>query len=99
MRRTDAQGINDFIHMKHLVCMFDVAVQIRCSKMYAVESLKRSPEDDDEEQDVEVAVLGQTYHASSREYAPKNLIAHTPVQVHLCGRRFERPALPLSLCS
>ena len=26
---------------------------------------------------------------------PKNLIARTPVQVSLCGRRFRRPAVPL----
>jgi hypothetical protein len=27
-RGTDAQGINGSIHMRHLVCMFDVAIQI-----------------------------------------------------------------------
>jgi hypothetical protein len=43
---------------------------------------------------------GQTDQASSREYAPqKSDIARTPVQVYLCGWRFQRLALPLSLCS
>jgi hypothetical protein len=42
-RGTDAQGISDSIHMRHLVCLFDVAVQSRCRKMYAVQSLERSP--------------------------------------------------------
>jgi hypothetical protein len=27
---TDAQGISDSIHMRHLVCMFDVVVRSRC---------------------------------------------------------------------
>jgi hypothetical protein len=40
---TDAQGISDSIHMRHLVCLFDVAVQSRCRKMYAVQSLEWSP--------------------------------------------------------
>jgi hypothetical protein len=39
---TDAQGISGSIHMRHLVCLFDVAVQSRCRKMYAVQSLERS---------------------------------------------------------
>jgi hypothetical protein len=40
---TDAQGISGSIHMRHLVCLFDVAVRSRCRKMYAVQSLERSP--------------------------------------------------------
>jgi hypothetical protein len=40
---TDAQGISDSIHMRHLVYLFDVAVRSRCRKMYAVQSLERSP--------------------------------------------------------
>jgi hypothetical protein len=39
---TDAQGISGSIHMRHLVCLFDVAVQSRCRKMYAMQSLERS---------------------------------------------------------
>jgi hypothetical protein len=38
---TDAQGISGSIHTRHLVCLFDVAVQSRCRKMYAVQPLKR----------------------------------------------------------
>jgi hypothetical protein len=38
---TDAQGISSFIHTRHLVCMFDVVVQIRYGKVYAVQSLER----------------------------------------------------------
>jgi hypothetical protein len=33
---TDAQGISGSIHTRHLVSMFDVVVQSRCRKMYAV---------------------------------------------------------------
>jgi hypothetical protein len=40
---TIAQGISGSIHMRHLVCLFDVAIQSRCRKMYAVQSLERSP--------------------------------------------------------
>jgi hypothetical protein len=43
---TDAQGISDSIHMRHLGCMFDVVVLSRCRKLYAVQSLERSPEDE-----------------------------------------------------
>jgi hypothetical protein len=38
---TDAQGINDSIHNRHLVCMFDVVVRSRCRQMYEVQSLER----------------------------------------------------------
>jgi hypothetical protein len=63
---TDVQGINSSIHTRHLVCMFDVAVQIQCGKIYAVQSLEQSPEEeqqhvssgkDDEEPDVDEASL------------------------------------------
>jgi hypothetical protein len=40
---TDAQGTSGSIHTRHLVCLFDVAVRSRCRKMYAVQSLERSP--------------------------------------------------------
>jgi hypothetical protein len=39
---TDAQGISGSIHTRHLVCLFDVAVQSRCRKMYVVQSLEWS---------------------------------------------------------
>jgi hypothetical protein len=39
---TDAQGISGSIYMRHLVCLFDVAVQSRCRKMYDIQSLKQS---------------------------------------------------------
>jgi hypothetical protein len=39
---TDAQNISGSIHTRHLARMFDVAVQSRCRKMYAVQSLERS---------------------------------------------------------
>jgi hypothetical protein len=42
---------------------------------------------------------GRTDETNSREYAPKNLIAQTLVQVFICGRRFRSHAVPLSLCS
>jgi hypothetical protein len=76
--------------------------------MYVVQSLERSPEEeqqhaspreDDEEHDVDEATLGRTDHVSSREYDPQKIDRHTPMQVYLCGRRFQRPTLPLSLCS
>jgi hypothetical protein len=38
---TDAQGISGSIHMRHLVCMFDVVVRSRRRQMYAVQSLER----------------------------------------------------------
>jgi hypothetical protein len=86
--------------------MFDVALQSRCTKMYAVQSLERSPEEeqqhaspreDDKEHDVDEATLGRTDHVSSRGYDPQKSDRHTPVQVYLCRQRFQRPALPLSL--
>jgi hypothetical protein len=40
---TDAQGISGSIHTRHLVCLFDVAIRSRCWKIYAVQSLERSP--------------------------------------------------------
>jgi hypothetical protein len=43
--------------------------------------------------------VGQADEASSCEYAPQKLIARTPMQVSLYGRRFRRPALSHSLCS
>jgi hypothetical protein len=61
---THAQGISDSIHKRHLVCLFDVTVQSRCRKMYAVQSLEQSPEEeqqlaspgeDDKQQDVDKA--------------------------------------------
>jgi hypothetical protein len=82
-RGTDAQGISGSIHTRHLVCMFDVVILSRCSKLYAVQSLERSSEDeqqhtspseDDEEQDVDEATLCRTDNTSSREYGPNNLI-------------------------
>jgi hypothetical protein len=103
----DAQGISGSIHTRYLVCMFDVAKQSRCRKMYVVKSLERSPKEgqhhaspreDDEEQNVDEAALGRMDDTSSREYAPqKSDIARTPVQVYLYGQRFWRSALPLSL--
>jgi hypothetical protein len=33
---TNAQGISGSIHMRYLVCMFDVSVQSWCGKMYAM---------------------------------------------------------------
>jgi hypothetical protein len=86
-RGTDAQGISDSIHTRHLVCMFDLAIQSRCRKMYVVQSLEWSPEkeqqhasprEDDEEHDVDEATLGRTDNTSSREYAhQKSNIART----------------------
>jgi hypothetical protein len=61
--------------------------------MYVVQSLERSPEEgqqhaspeeDDEEHDIDEAALGQTNHASSREYAPhKSDCSHTRASVSL----------------
>ena len=83
---TDAQGISGSIHTRHLVCMFDVAVRSRCRKMYAVQSLERSPGrrtaarvnlEGDEQQAVDD-------HASSREDAPqKSDRPHTRASVSL----------------
>jgi hypothetical protein len=63
---THAQGISGSIHTRHLV--FDVAVQSRCRKMYAMQSLERSPEEeqqhkDDEEQDVDEAHKTDGHHS------------------------------------
>jgi hypothetical protein len=43
---TDAQSISGSIHTRHLVCLFDVAVQNRCRKMYVVQSFKWSPKEE-----------------------------------------------------
>jgi hypothetical protein len=39
---THAQGISDSIHKRHIVCLFDVTVQSRCRKMYAVHRAGRN---------------------------------------------------------
>jgi hypothetical protein len=61
-RVTYAQVISGSIHTRHLMCLFNVAVQSRCRNMYVVQSLERSPEDeqqhaspeeDDEKQNVD----------------------------------------------
>jgi hypothetical protein len=105
---TDAQDIGGSIHTRHLVCMFDVAVQIRCKKMYAVQSPRtvagrrtttRVARGRRRRTRCRRSSTGRTDETSSREYAPKNLIVRTPVHMYLCGRRFWRLALPLSLCS
>ena len=41
VEKTDAQGISDSIHTRHLVCMFDVVVRSRREQMYAMQSLER----------------------------------------------------------
>jgi hypothetical protein len=38
---TDAQGISDSIHTRHLMCMFDVVVRSRHRQIYALQSLER----------------------------------------------------------
>jgi hypothetical protein len=38
---TNAQSISGSIHMRHLVCVFDVVVRSRHRQMYAVQSLER----------------------------------------------------------
>jgi hypothetical protein len=38
---TDAKGISDSIHTRHLVCMLDVVVRSRRRQMYAMQSLER----------------------------------------------------------
>jgi hypothetical protein len=43
---TDVQGISSSIHTRHLICMFDVVVHSQCMKMYVVQSLERSLEDE-----------------------------------------------------
>jgi hypothetical protein len=105
---TDAQGISDSIHTRHLVCLFDVAVQSRCMKMYAMQSLERSSRritsalvtpERRRTAGCRRSVGTNRSREQSRRRSPKNLIAHTPVQVYLCRRRFRRPALPLYLCS
>jgi hypothetical protein len=63
------------------VCMFDVDLQSRCMKMYTVQYLKRSPEDeqqhvshgeDDTDQDVDEATAGSNESSEqSRLHSPK----------------------------
>jgi|SRR5688572_6744750 hypothetical protein len=86
---TDAQGTSGSIHTRHLVCMFDVAVRSRCRKMYAVQSLERSPG----RRTAARVNLGRrrtarlwTITRAVAKTLPKNLIARTPVQVYLYGR-------------
>jgi hypothetical protein len=43
---TNAQGISGSIHTRHLVCMLDVVVHSRYMKIYAMQSLERSLEDE-----------------------------------------------------
>jgi hypothetical protein len=78
---TDAQGTSGSIHTRHLVCLFDVAVRSRCRKMYAVQSLERSPGRRTAARDEQQAVDD---HASSREDAPqKSDRPHTRASVSL----------------
>jgi hypothetical protein len=37
---TNDQGISGSIHMRHLMCMFDVVVRSQCRQMYAVQFLE-----------------------------------------------------------
>ena len=79
---TDAQGTSGSIHTRHLVCLFDVAVRSRCRKMYAVQSLERSPG----RRTAARVNSGRrrTDHASSREDAPqKSDRPHTRASVSL----------------
>ena len=87
---TDAQGISGSIHTRHLVCLFDVAVRSRCRKMYAVQSLERSPVAGKKSSSTRQLgktsneAAGQTDHASSREDAPqKSDRPHTRASVSL----------------
>jgi hypothetical protein len=68
---SDAQGISGSIHTRHLVCMFDVVVQICCRHVYAVQSFE--------------AALVERMKRAVASTLPKNLIACTPIQVYLCG--------------
>jgi hypothetical protein len=92
-RGTDAQGISGSIHTRHLVCMFDIVVHSPCRQMYAVQSLERR------RRRGTWSTLVQWMKRAITSTLPKNLIARTPVQMSLCGRWFQRPALPHSLCS
>jgi hypothetical protein len=85
--------ISGSIHMRHLVCMFDVVIQIRCRQVYTVQSLERRWR-----QRTETALVERMKRAVTSTL-PENLIARKPVQVYLSGRRYWRTALPLSLCS
>jgi hypothetical protein len=79
-RVTNVQGISGSIHTRYRVCMFDVAVQIRCSKMYAVQSLESSseeeqqhtsPREDDEEPGVDEAALVERMKRTVANTLPK----------------------------
>ena len=87
---TDAQGISGSIHTRHLVCLFDVAVRSRCRKMYAVQSLERSPgrraAGRVNSGRRRTKQLDKQITRAVAKTLPKNLIARTPVQVYLCGR-------------
>jgi hypothetical protein len=92
----DAQGISDSIHTRHLMCMFDVSVQIWCRKVYAMQSLERRRR---RRIGCRRSSTSRVDEASSREYAPqKPESPHTRASVPL-RRWFWRPALPLSMCS
>jgi hypothetical protein len=79
--------------MRYLVCMFDVVVCSRRMEMYVVQSHERR-----RRRGTWSTLVERTKRAVASTL-PKNLIARTPVQVSLCGRRFRRHALPHSLCS
>jgi hypothetical protein len=79
---TDAQSTSGSIHTRHLMCLFDVAVRSRCRKMYAVQSLERSPVSGRRR----TKQLDKQITRAVAKTLPKNLIARTPVEVYLCGR-------------
>jgi hypothetical protein len=86
------RDISGSIHTRHLVCKFDVVIHSQCRQMYAVQSHERR-----RRWGTWSALVEQTKRAVASTL-PKNMIARTPVQVSLCGRRFQRPSLPHSLC-
>jgi hypothetical protein len=74
-RGTDAQDIVGSIHMRHLVCMFDLVVCSRCRQMYAVQSLEQR-----RRRRTGSSLVERTERAVTSTL-PKNLIARTPMQV------------------
>jgi hypothetical protein len=89
---TDAQGISGSIHTRHLV-------YVRCSRTQLTQADVRSAVPRTALVTRNSISVGRADGASTvARTLPKNLIAHTPVQVSLCGRQFRRPALPQSLC-
>jgi len=79
--------------------LLDVADHSRCRKMYAVQSLEHPPGSRRSEEEEDDDVGSHQEEASSREDAPKNLIARTPEKMSQIQTAIPEACSPNSPCA